>query len=631
MSTPLTLEELTLIKSGTISTEDSALPLNRLVASLGSDCDWKIREFAADQVGTLARDEGQREILTKFGMIPPLSTALSESLKVIKGLSAAEGDALEASFKVVRAIGNMSYYDSDNAATFLSLGTVADISEYLSEMIRLDCVSGAKFAIATTGNLAFENEEIKKLLGTRTEFENIVRLINMHATEPMVAMFGIRTLGNLCNNTIAQNTTLAIESGAHTALIAAGLTKPTDDVICCGLRTTCLSVVDDLCFTPENGENCTSWVKNCVDAGLYALLFDYASRCPYPDSQVDDEEEEDGLCDKKTLSESASEMFMNLSGDTYAVEKGLVPILQNVLDFVNGPVVNNRRRLLISSARHDLSRALPNACSASEPFIKAFMEGGFVKDIVPMINNKDLSIKVNAISVIYVLCTTEERCLAIAAFDNEVFVKTLVAAVKESVDSDAIALRALSAIQNLCVPPSTRKVVRKEGFVPALAGFFEKIANPILLFGGAISARYLISDCAEKDVIDECIETGVIANIALLAKGEKGIPDPSKSLDEDEKEKEPEKPKEKDMRVAYESTRILARIVTRVPEAREKVLALPGVAEGFALTLDSKFDVLKTETSEALRAVNTDLNSDKLKSLLCGTQEAFAELFSKTI
>ena len=637
MTTPLTLEEFTLIKSGAISTEDSALPLNRLIASLGSDCDWKIREFAADQIGTLARDEDQREILAKLGTIPPLSVALKDSLKAIAGLSTAEGDALETSFKVVRAIGNMSYYEPENSATFFSLGTITDISEYLNEMVRLNCLAGAKFAVATTGNLASDNMDVKKLLGTRRNFENIAYLMGKHETEPMIAMFSIRTLGNLCNNTISENTQLAIECGAHKALIAAGLTQPTEDVICCGLRTTCLSVIDELCFTEENGELCNIWIKNCVDAGLYTLLFDYSSKCPYPDSEVDDEEEEDGTCDKKSLSESASEMFMKLSSTVYAVEKGLIPILQPVLDFVNGPVINNRRRLLISSARHDISRAIPNACSISEPFIKAFMDSGYIKDVVPMINNKDLSIKINAISIIYVLCTTEERCLAVTSFDDAVFVKILVTAVRESVDSDAIALRALSAIQNLCVPPSTRKIVRKEGFVPALAGFLEKIANPILLFGAVISARYLISDCSEKDVIDECIETGVIANIALLAKGEKGVPDPSKSLDDDGKEGEEaqkeqqQQPKEKDMRVSYEATRILARIVTRVPEAREKVLALPGVAEGFTLTLESKFDVLKTETSEALRAVNTDPNSDKLKSLLCSTPEAFAELFAKTI
>lgn len=636
MTTALTLEELTLIKSGSISAEDSALPLNRLIASLGTECDWKIREFAADHIGTLAREEDQRAVLAKLGVIPPLSTALNDSLKVIKELNTAEGDALETSFKVVRAIGNMTFYEPENSALFLSLGAVANIAEYLSEMIRLGCYSGAKFAIATSGNLASENVEIKKLFGTRTEFENIVKLLNKHETEPIISMFAIRTLGNLCANTISENTKLAIECGVPKALISAGLTEPTEDVICCGLRTTCLSVLDDLCFTTDNNEiNCNIWIKNCVDAGLYTLLFDYASKCPYPDSQVDDEEEEDGTCDKKTLSESASEMFMNLSNNVYAVENGLIPILQNVLDFVNGPVVNNRRKLLIASARHDVSRALPNACSVSETFIKAFMNGGFVKDVVPMINNKDLSIKINGISIIYVLCTTEERCLTVVSFDNGIFVKTLVTAVKESVDSDAIALRALSAIQNLCVPHSTRMVVLKEGFVPALAGFFEKIANPILLFGAVIATRYLISDCAEKDVINECIDTGVIASIALLAKGEKGIPDPSKSMDEDDDGKKEDavqkQPKEKDMRVAYEATRILARIVTRVPDAREKVLALPGVVEGFKLTLDSKFDVLKTETSEALKAVNSDPNSDKLKSLLCNTPEGFSELFSKTI
>lgn len=640
MSSPLTTEELNLIQSGAVLPEEAAIPLNRLIASLREGNDWKVREYAADHIGTLARSEDQRKVLAQAGAIPHLSAALKNALSEIQAQEGVPtGGVLSASFKVVRAIGNMTYYDAENSAAFLADGAVEATATYLSEMVHRKCAGGAKFAAATTGNLASECAEAKTVLVQHGALQSLTELIKHWAQDPVTAMFSTRALGNISSASAgmpSENAGAAIKCGAPQALVAAGLADPTDDIIGCGLRTTCLTVLEELCFAEGGGAVVPLWANPCVDNGLYTLLFRYASTCPYPDSAVDEEEEEEGTSDKKSLSESSSELFAALSGDAYAVQHGLIPILGDVLRFVNGPVVNNRRKLLVASARHDLSRAIANACSVSEPMIDAFMKGGFVDTLVPMINNKDLSIKINAISIIYVLCTSEERCLTIASFENSVFVKTLVAAVRDSVDSDAIALRALSALQNLCVPRSTRAVVRREGFVPALAGFLERITNPILLFGAVISARYLISDCSEKEVVDECIDAGVIANIAHLAKGEKGIPDPSKTDDgeEDEekkKKKKSEEPKEKDMRVSYEATRILARLVARVPEAREKVLALPGVAEGFALTLDSKFPVLKTETSEALKAITTDVNSERLKALLCGTPEAFDELLSKAI
>jgi len=220
----------------------------------------------------------------------------------------------------------------------------------------------------------------------------------------------------------------------------------------------------------------------------------------------------------------------------------------------DGP--NLRRKLIVRSCKHSVSLAAAQACSSDN--VAAAVLARNMDIVFTMLDESvDPSVRINAVGLCALLAAHKERGMKVATIRDNAIIKQANACFAEARDSDAYVLRMLKLVHNLLVSPEPRSLLIHNDILSGLAHVVDVLINPMMLFETVKCFVALFADGTDNSVIAEMERSGALARVALLARAEKGVPEPSK----DEKEGEQEAPKEKDYRVSYEATRVLLRVM----------------------------------------------------------------------
>jgi hypothetical protein len=288
-------------------------------------------------------------------------------------------------------------------------------------------------------------------------------------------------------------------------------------------------------------------------------------------------------------------------------------------------VAKGRRRLIDSTCKRNVARAISLACQYPAVNEIILRRDALATGLLNLATSEDGGLAVHGAAAVAVVCTSEERCTRMLAVDGGRLLPLLVDRISKAADGDALAIRWLVCLQNLCVLPATREICAQSNAPAAVVGVLDRLRHPLILFPAVVCTRYLIGD-GEGRGISALVDAHVIESLAVLARGEKGIPEPDKvtareespdgaapsASEEEVVQPEQQQQQQKDMRVALESTRVLCKLIVYRPELRVPVLSQPGFIAALEMMLRSGFAVLVNEVVRALRAVQAD-DGDKQK------------------
>eukprot|EP00727_Mastigamoeba_balamuthi_P014527 m51a1_g97 putative ha-tagged protein kinase domain of mitogen-activated protein kinase kinase kinase (1335) ;mRNA; f:301272-306306 len=537
-----------------------AAPLADIVATLASP-DPDARALCAQLLGNLARTEAFRTPLAESGALPPLVALLPAS------------SPLACRSYAVRALANLTYDHPANRQLLLGLGAAPLVAALLSDAD----ADAHRFAAAAAGNFASECPDLALALVEAGAVEPLLALVR--AVDPAAGQ-ALRAVGNIAGGSAELEE--RVRAAGAVAVAVAAVSFGLDEAV-------------GALSTFANSEfNAAANKKEIVAAGAVEGLVGVIEE-NLAEQDEEDEDEEDGDDKEAPVREAteAAELLAVLCNCDEGAN-ALAPLVPRLLDVLRRSSLPGPLR---SDARKNTAECLAAACAhgeAADDSLAAAPEDA----VAACAAHKDPRARLFVVTALASAATNAQRALQVATKAG----RAIVALVADAQDGDAPALRALAAMQNLTVAPESRALMREFGAVEAVAGVLARLKHPLMLFPATLAARHLLGDGA--DVARALAAAGACEALGQLARTERGVPDPStaQELDEDEKPARPAESTPRDVRVAYEASRVGARMSSLAPELGERLLKA-GIAAGWALMAQSPYDVLVGEAADALQGV----------------------------
>lgn len=657
---PLSVAELAELRA---CGADGALPLARVRASLGAGVADTVVGAAAEVVGTLARATAARRVLGAQGFCAAIAHVLT----------AAPGTASVTTLGwAARAAANLAYEDAANRDRLLAAGAVPPLVAFLKNLHESSSSAShyapplqLRFAVAAVGNASAQHAGVSAACGEAGAVKVLAGVLQSAASveqedddediENKDALCGAaaQALENVCAGHKANSARLLKAGGAAlvVALLRArrGSTAAEHAQGPCAARHAGLALLDALALTAQDrGDlvNSAAWRAALAEAGVLPALLDLAVDPPFvpiqkhfkqqeqgqDDDEEEEEEEEQGLQENECLQESAAHMLAALVGDVACATR-FGPCVARALAFAGdgeaaSPQVAGARRLAVRAAQHSVSRAVAQACAVPDiaESVLAHHADALCALLAPTV---DAAVRANALGAWALVAADPVRGSTVATMQGGAIVTSALDALGSASDTDAVALRALRLAHNLLVAPVPRACLLAAGAAPRLVHVLDAVANPVILFDAVRCLGAAVSDPADPAALAALEHGGAFRALALLARAEKGVPEPEKKEGEQAKEQQQQEEEEKkdtrDLRVAYEATRVLMRAMRCKDDEHFGMEVLEGergCVEAFARIAAAPWAVLHRELADTLTALLTHEGTRQALAHAAATERA---------
>ena len=655
---PLSVQELADLREGAA---DGALPLARVRASLGAGAADVVVGAAAELVGTLARQEAYRGVLGAAGFCAALAGVLADAAgtastatlgwaaRAVANLAyedvpnrarlLAAGAVGPLVALLVRLQGTEGGEDDDGNGDSNKSKTLPALPP-----------PQLRFVVAAIGNACAQHAEVSAACGAAGAVEALAGVLaragagqatadadaDAAAASDALCAAAAQALENLCAADRANSARLRAADGAArvVALLRARRATPRAEHTCgpCAARRAGLALVDALALTAQDrGDltNSAAWRVALADAGVLPALLDLATNPPFvpnpprrdsssneeqeeeQEEEEEEEQEEQGIGENECVQESAAHMLAVLVSDGACAERfgacmGAALAYAGAAHDALGEGAHAARRLVVRSARYGVSRAAAQACAA--PGVAAAVLAEHADALVALLApDVDAAVRANALGAWALVAADAPRSLAVATTHGGAVVDAALAALAAAHDGAADAPRALRLVHNLLVAPAPRARLLAAGVAPRLVHVVDTVANPVVLFDAVLALGAAVADPADPAdpaALAALNAAGAFRALAVLARAEKGVPEPDDDHQQQhEEEKEQEKPR--DLRVAYEATRVLMRAM-RAADEHYGVALLDGergCVAALARIAGAPWAVLHRELADTLAAL----------------------------